>query len=107
MRNITPGGYIGVDVFFVLSGFLITRILAGEFDRTGRISFLNFYARRFLRLMPALWVLLLAWVGFALVHGGENKRSQLLGALSALLYFMNWTRAFDLGPQGLLGHTWS
>jgi len=47
------GGYIGVDVFFVVSGFLITSLLVREFDTTGKISLTNFYARRVRRLLPA------------------------------------------------------
>jgi peptidoglycan/LPS O-acetylase OafA/YrhL len=105
--NITPGGYIGVDVFFVLSGFLITRILLAEFEETGGISFMNFYARRCLRLMPALWLFLSIWVVLAVLHGGANERNHLWAALSAVTYFMNWVRAFRLGPMDMLGHTWS
>src|SRR5215475_446463 len=52
-RSILPGGYIGVDVFYVLSGFFITRLLLSEFEARGRISFANFYARRMRRLLPA------------------------------------------------------
>ena len=47
------GGFLGVDVFFVLSGFLITGLLVGEVERTGRISIRRFYARRARRLPPA------------------------------------------------------
>jgi peptidoglycan/LPS O-acetylase OafA/YrhL len=107
VQNIMPGAYIGVDVFFVLSGFLITRILITEFEATGHINFLNFYARRGLRLMPALWLFLLVWVVVAILHGGEKEHDHLWAALSAGLYFMNWTRAFDIGPSGPVGHTWS
>src|ERR1700716_4125662 len=52
-------GLLGVDIFFVLSGFLITSILLQEFERTHWISLKRFYARRFLRLMPAYWACLL------------------------------------------------
>jgi peptidoglycan/LPS O-acetylase OafA/YrhL len=52
-RLAPSGGYVGVDMFFVLSGFLITRILLGEEASTGRISLPNFYMRRVLRLTPA------------------------------------------------------
>ena len=55
-----PGGYVGVDVFFVISGFLITRQLAGEFERRNRISFTGFYARRARRILPAATVVIVA-----------------------------------------------
>src|SRR4051794_7805462 len=58
------GGFVGVDVFFVISGFLITRLLVGELDRTGAISLARFYARRVRRLMPQA---LLAIVAVALL----------------------------------------
>src|SRR5690242_10186233 len=48
----TPGGYVGVDVFFVISGFLITRLLVAEVDRTRTVALRTFYARRIKRLMP-------------------------------------------------------
>src|SRR5437016_1070831 len=56
-----PGGFLGVDVFFVISGYLITSILSNELARFGDISFSRFYIRRCLRLMPALWVLVVAY----------------------------------------------
>ena len=53
------GGFLGVDVFFVLSGFLITSLLVTEFDRFRSISLRNFYMRRVLRLAPALAIVLM------------------------------------------------
>lgn len=57
-----PGGYIGVDVFFVISGFVIGRIRIHEFTTTVRLSFRNFYARRFRRILPALALMLTVMV---------------------------------------------
>src|SRR4051812_40289681 len=51
------GGFLGVEVFFVLSGFLITSILASEIQTAGAVSYRRFLVRRFLRLAPALWLL--------------------------------------------------
>ncbi len=93
------GGWIGVDVFFVLSGFLITLKLAEEADRRNSIAVLTFYWRRTLRLAPALVPLLI--VVFA-------ARPDLwkTEVIPAALYVSNWTRAFSNFPR-ILGHTWS
>ena len=58
LPNLAPGGQIGVDVFFALSGYLITSLLLREYDRLGTISLRSFYARRALRLVPAFAVFL-------------------------------------------------
>ena len=58
-----PGGWIGVDIFFVLSGFLITRIMVFDVDENGGVDFRRFYIRRSLRLLPAFTVLLLFVLG--------------------------------------------
>ena len=65
--GLLPGGFIGVDVFFVISGYLITSILAQEWRNTGRIDLPAFYARRVRRLLPALGVVLVATVAVAAV----------------------------------------
>ncbi len=68
-----PGGLLGVDVFFVLSGFLITALLLGEVTRTGRVDLRAFYVRRLLRLAPAL-VALVVVVGSRVVRAALARR---------------------------------
>jgi peptidoglycan/LPS O-acetylase OafA/YrhL len=69
-----PGGFLGVDIFFVLSGFLITSLLVEEWDRKGSISLKDFYIRRALRLMPALLFLILIMGGFALIFLDRSEQ---------------------------------
>jgi peptidoglycan/LPS O-acetylase OafA/YrhL len=99
-------GYVGVDLFFVISGYLITGVLVREREQIGRISLANFYRRRALRLVPALTVLSLAF----LVYGAFVFHNRLQGAKEVFVvafYFGNWTRAFNMGLPLYLGHTWS
>ena len=106
-----PGGFIGVDIFFVLSGWLITTILLREFERDNTINVGHFYRRRVLRLLPALGAMLVAYVLLVLVRSAVKPdeafvKEHLMAALSASLYVTNWTRAFEIAP-GYLEHTWS
>lgn len=83
------GGFLGVDVFFVLSGFLITSLLVREWRRTGRIDLVAFWLRRARRLLPAMWVVVLAVAAFFLVVPLEQ--SQLRGdSIATLAYVSNW-----------------
>lgn len=101
------GGFIGVDIFFGLSGFLITTLLLREFDRSGTINLKNFYIRRALRLGPALIALLVVFcLWTALVAKGDHAQNYI-DALIALFYVSNWARAFVIHPPDLLAHTWS
>lgn len=103
-----PGGGIGVFVFFTLSGFLITHLLLTECEQTGRISIRRFYARRALRLLPALYILILATVLWGLGHPSILSDRTLEAVPSVVLYFSNWIRALvDRDAVGRLGHTWS
>ena len=110
-----PGGLLGVDVFFVLSGFLITSLLLTEFSRTGRISLLGFWGRRARRLLPAMAILLASMIAWATYVSPATSRASLRGdALSTLGYAANWRFIvsgqgyFDhFGPQSPLLHTWS
>jgi peptidoglycan/LPS O-acetylase OafA/YrhL len=93
------GGLLGVDVFFVLSGFLITSLLCREYLRNGTIALKSFWVRRARRLLPALLVLLLGVAVYAYIAAGSIDLSTLRGdALSTLLYVANWR--FTLSNQG-------
>ncbi|AYJ84953.1 acyltransferase (plasmid) [Sphingomonas paeninsulae] len=99
-----PGGWIGVDVFFVLSGFLITRILQLEIGTTGSIDLKRFYIRRAIRLVPAL----LAMVMVVVIVAKLMEKQIITEAILSLTYTMNWAQAFDIGlPVKYLDHTWS
>lgn len=102
------GGFVGVDIFFVLSGFLITSLLLEERRNTGRINLRMFYLRRILRLFPALLLLLFVYVIVcALVMQQDAFYKNVVDAGIALFYVTNWARAFDIHPPNYLGHTWS
>lgn len=107
--RLAPGGYIGVDIFFVLSGFLITELLVKEFDDTGRITLRKFYMRRVLRLLPALVLLLACYVSvYSLgVSRTLSGPMALERAGVVLLYMTNWAIAFDVLSFGWLTHAWS
>ena len=100
-------GFFGVDLFFVLSGFLITGLLLQEHDETGRLDFRAFYVRRALRLLPALVVACILVIGLTLVRPGPSALplATVLGAV--LLYVGNWVNAFNGTGLGYFGHSWS
>src|SRR6266498_580672 len=112
--HLLRGGFLGVDVFFVLSGYLITSLLIVEVHRTGRISIKQFYARRARRLLPALFALLFA-VGLVGIFWLPQQAAKLRGDLLASLgYVTNWwliaenSSYFGGGDRPrLLTHLWS
>ena len=90
------GGFVGVDLFFVLSGFLVTTILFQELADTGRLDLLHFYDRRVRRLLPAALLVVLATSFMAVVVLSTVRRAPLVGdAQSALLYVANWRFLFQ------------
>ena len=105
-----PGGFVGVDVFFVLSGFLITSLLLREHAKTGSVDLRRFYVRRLWRLYPALvLVAAVTAAAIAFAPGVFGLRSASPAeALVALAYGMSWWSGLELpGGPYLLGLTWS
>jgi peptidoglycan/LPS O-acetylase OafA/YrhL len=108
------GGYLGVDVFFVLSGFLITSLLLAELDRTDRINLGRFWSRRATRLLPALLVLVALAVALgSFVAPLESARELRDDAVATLTQVVNW-RFVDTIGHSLVGvarspfqHCWS
>lgn len=109
------GGFVGVDVFFVISGFLITSLLLREKERTGTISFTDFYKRRVKRILPASLLVLVATVGAAYWFLPKARAEEtFVDSIWALLFAGNWrfavggTDYFQEGtPPSPLQHFWS
>ena len=103
------GAFIGVDIFFVISGFLITVLLLQEHQDYGGIGLRHFYMRRLFRLMPALFLMLAVFVTFCYWYFPDpaEQLRHFQDALMVLFYAANWTRAFDLHRPAVLGHCWS
>ena len=109
------GGYLGVDLFFVLSGYLITSLLLAEARSDGTVALLGFWARRARRLLPALF-LVLAFVGlYAVVIADPTELHRIRGdAFATLAYVANWRFVFGhfdyfalFASPSPLNHTWS
>jgi peptidoglycan/LPS O-acetylase OafA/YrhL len=108
------GGYVGVDVFFVISGYLITNLITAEVKRTGTFSYKSFYTRRIRRLFPALFfTILLTFVFAVLMFSPQHFQrfgGEVLSAIFSVSNFFFWTEsgyfntASDFKP---LLHTWS
>ncbi|MCZ0211417.1 acyltransferase, partial [Streptomyces sp. UMAF16] len=106
--GLAPGGFLGVDVFFVLSGFLITSMLVEEWQRRDSISLRRFYARRALRLLPAFLVLLVICLVEAIaIAPTEEKPARLKAIGVAACYLSNYPPLLPATDMSLLGHTWS
>ena len=108
-----PGGYLGVDMFFVLSGFLITSLLVREFNVSGRISLKDFWIRRFRRILPAALVVLIVCTAIVSAIGGDlavGIREQFLGTF---FFVNNWTQIatsqtyFAPNEVQVFAHYWS
>jgi peptidoglycan/LPS O-acetylase OafA/YrhL len=108
------GGLLGVTVFFVLSGYLITDLLISEFVTTDRINFKNFWIRRARRLLPAMFTMLLVVITWVTIFEQSMLDRLEEDTVAAILYASNWWYIFQdlsyfesFGPPSLLTHFWS
>jgi peptidoglycan/LPS O-acetylase OafA/YrhL len=107
-----PAGYVGVDIFFVISGYLITRLLHDELQATGRIDFMGFYARRARRILPALALVVLATLALSLSLPDISSVARSAAAASAFvanIFFQRQTSDYwaTASEQMPLLHLWS
>ena len=108
-----PGGFIGVEVFFVISGYLITLLLIGEHERSGRIHLGQFYLRRARRLLPALFMMLALVVVYTALFKRDELGRLRGDVLAALGYVSNWFQIWvgqgytADGQFAPLRHLWS
>ena len=110
--GVAPGGTLGVDVFFVLSGFLITSLLVEEHDATATVDLRAFYLRRVLRLMPALVCLVVATLVLSLsgvlsLPAEFDRGAVLRGSAIAVTYLTDLAIAFTHVTVGPFFHLWS
>jgi peptidoglycan/LPS O-acetylase OafA/YrhL len=109
-----PGGFLGVDLFFVLSGYLITSLLLVEWEARNRIDLRRFWLRRARRLLPALVVVVLGTLVLASIFARQDLAHTRADVVSTLLYYANWHQIVAnhsyfnvMGNPSLLQHTWS
>src|SRR5215211_496886 len=109
-----PGGFLGVEIFFVISGYLITALLLAEWQRRGRIDLKNFWLRRARRLLPALYVLLIVCLAYAVVFLPGEVAGLRGDVVAAVGYVTNWYLVVGhesyfeaVGRPSLLKHLWS
>ena len=109
-----PGGFLGVEVFFVISGYLISALLLAEWRQKGRINLKEFWLRRARRLLPALYVLLVVTLSYAVVFLPGEVAGLRGDVLAAIGYVTNWFLIFGqesyfeaVGRPSVLQHLWS
>ncbi len=109
-----PGGLLGVNLFFVLSGYLITNILQVQWEHSGKIDLKDFWLRRAKRLLPALFVMLAGVMLWTVLFAPERLAALKQETLAAVFYYSNWFLIFhevsyfeSFGPPSPLGHLWS
>jgi len=105
-RSWFPGAPAVMDIFFVVSGFLITLLLLNNIQRHGHIGLKDFWARRFRRLYPMLIIVVSVYLVLGSILIDQPKRLYVDG-IESLLYVSNWTKLYDYVYPPLFAHTWS
>jgi peptidoglycan/LPS O-acetylase OafA/YrhL len=109
-----PGGFLGVEIFFVLSGYLITSLLLAEWQEKGSVQLKAFWLGRARRLLPALYLMLVVTLAYAVLFLPGEVAGIRSDALATLGYVTNWYLVFNhesyfeaVGRPSLLKHLWS
>ena len=112
--NYLPGGFLGVDLFFVLSGYLISSLIIKEYKKTGSLNLYNFYLRRARRLLPAVYFMITVGLIVMVLFNDVLLRKSHLDALFGYIYSSNWWYIFhkldyfdSFGSQSPFKHLWS
>ena len=112
--NFMQGGFLGVSIFFVLSGYLITNIISAEWERSGKVDLKNFWIRRMRRLFPALFIMVVLVVCYVTLFDPGRLTSIKGDAITSILYINNWWLIFHkvsyfakFGPPSTFGNLWS
>ena len=112
--NYLPGGFLGVDLFFVLSGYLICSLIIKEYKSTGTVNLYNFYVRRARRLLPAVYFMITVVLIIITLFNGVLLKKSYLDALFGYIYSSNWWYIFhkldyfdSFGSQSPFKHLWS
>ncbi|AST58262.1 acyltransferase [Thermoanaerobacterium thermosaccharolyticum] len=108
------GGFLGVSIFFVLSGYLITNIISSEWERSGKVDLKNFWLRRMRRLFPALFIMVVLVVCYVTLFDPGRLTSIKGDAITSILYINNWWLILHkvsyfakFGPPSTFGNLWS